>query len=216
MIGVILVSADVDGIAGLLVLRERQPFRILAPEPILAVINSNTIFGVLDPALVEKTRLDPAEPIECAGLRVTLLPMPGKVPLYLEERGADLPEAGPSYAAKLEANGRSIVVAPACAEITSEVRAMLRSADTVFFDGTLFTDDEMIAAGVGTKTGRRMGHVPMSGPDGSLALLADLPGRRIYLHINNTNPVLLEDSPERREVEAAGFEIAYDGMELCL
>ncbi|MBV8398038.1 MAG: pyrroloquinoline quinone biosynthesis protein PqqB [Acetobacteraceae bacterium] len=216
VIGVILVSADVDGIAGLLVLRERQPFRILAPEPILAVINSNTIFGVLDPALVEKTRLDPAEPIECAGLRVTLLPMPGKVPLYLEERGADLPEAGPSYAAKLEANGRSIVVAPACAEITSEVRAMLRSADTVFFDGTLFTDDEMIAAGVGTKTGRRMGHVPMSGPDGSLALLADLPGRRIYLHINNTNPVLLEDSPERREVEAAGFEIAYDGMELCL
>ena len=214
--GVILVSADVDGIAGLLVLRERQPFRILAPEPILAVINSNRVFGVLDPALVKKTRLDPAEPIECAGMQITLLPMPGKVPLYLEDRGADRPEAGPAYAAKLEANGRTLIVAPACAEITEEVRAVLRSADAVFFDGTLFTDDEMIAAGVGTKTGRRMGHVPMSGPHGSLALLADLPGRKIFLHINNTNPALLEDSPERREVEAAGFEIAYDGMELCL
>ena len=84
------------------------------------------------------------------------------------------------------------------------------------FDGTLFADDEMIAAGRWPKTGRRMGHVPMSGPGGSLALLADLPGRRIFLHINNTNPVLLEGSPERRQAEAAGFEIAYDGMELWL
>jgi pyrroloquinoline quinone biosynthesis protein B len=214
---VALVSADVDGVAGLLVMRERQPFRIFAPEPFLAVLSANAVFGVLDPALVERTRVVPFEPGDCGfGLRLTLLPMPGKVPLYLEDRAAVLPEAGPAFAAKIEAHGRSVVVAPACAEITAEVRAELRSADAVFFDGTLFTDDEMIAAEVGTKTGRRMGHVPMSGADGSLALLADLPGRRIYLHINNTNPVLVEDSPERGQAEAAGFEIAYDGMELCL
>ena len=86
----------------------------------------------------------------------------------------------------------------------------------LFFDGTLFTDDEMIEAGLGTKTGTRMGHVPISGPKGTLGRLADLPARRIFLHINNTNPILLSDSPQRRQVEAAGFEVAYDGMEVRL
>jgi pyrroloquinoline quinone biosynthesis protein B len=105
-------------------------------------------------------------------------------------------------------------VAPACAEITEAVRRELGRADVVFFDGTLFTDDEMIAAGLGEKTGRRMGHVPIDGPGGTLERLADLPGRRILLHINNSNPIWLLDSPERRQVEAAGFEVAYDGMEV--
>ena len=82
--------------------------------------------------------------------------------------------------------------------------------------GTMFTDDEMIVAGLGQKTGRRMGHVPLSGPGGTLEGLADLPGRRVLVHINNSNPILLLDSPERRQVEAAGFEIGYDGMEVQL
>jgi pyrroloquinoline quinone biosynthesis protein B len=81
---------------------------------------------------------------------------------------------------------------------------------------TMFTDDEMIVAGLGQKTGRRMGHVPLSGPGGALEGLADLPGRRVLVHINNSNPILLLDSPERRQVEAAGFEIGYDGMEVRL
>jgi pyrroloquinoline quinone biosynthesis protein B len=96
------------------------------------------------------------------------------------------------------------------------VRQQLRGADLIFFDGTLFTDDEMIVAGLGEKTGRRMGHAPVSGPGGTLQELADLPARRVLLHINNSNPILLADSPERRQVEAAGFEIAYDGMEVQL
>ena len=79
--------------------------------------------------------------------------------------------------------------------------------DAVFFDGTLFEDDEMIRAGAGAKTGRRMGHVPINGPDGSLARLASLPGRRIFFHINNTNPILLKGSPERRQVEAGVVEV---------
>jgi pyrroloquinoline quinone biosynthesis protein B len=140
--------------------------------------------------------------------------MPGKVPLYLETRGATQPEPGPNYAALLQANGRSVIVAPACAEVTEAVRRQLRQADLLFFDGTLFTDDEMLAAGLGEKTGRRMGHVPVSGPGGTLEALADLACRRVLLHINNTNPILLLDSPERRQVEAAGFEVAYDGMEV--
>ena len=84
------------------------------------------------------------------------------------------------------------------------------------FDGTLFTDDEMIASGTGTKTGRRMGHMPIEGPDGSLAALADLPGRNIFIHVNNTNPILIDGSPQRLRVEAAGFEVAFDGMEIVV
>ena len=215
--GVVLIGGDVDAIAGLLVLRERQSFTVYAPRPMLDLLDANGIFGVLDPSVVRRVALRPAEPVPCGGgLTLTLLTMPGKVPLYMESRNATEPEPGPNYAALLQANGRSAVVAPACAEITESARAQLRAADLLFFDGTLFTDDEMIAAGLGQKTGRRMGHVPVSGVGGMLEGLADLPGRRILLHINNTNPILLSDSPERRQVEAAGFEVAYDGMEVRL
>ena len=96
------------------------------------------------------------------------------------------------------------------------LRARLSAADVVLFDATLFTDDEMIRTGTGVKTGRRMGHMPIDGPDGTLATLSDLPGRRILIHINNTNPILVADSAERRKVEAAGWEVAEDGMEIVL
>lgn len=214
---IVLIGGDVDALAGLLVLRERQAFTVFAPRPMLDLLDENRIFDVLDPTMVRRETLVPLEPVPCGGgLVLTLLPMPGKVPLYLEDRGASEPEPGANYAALLEANGRSVVIAPACAEITAAVRRQLCRADLVFFDGTLFTDDEMIVAGLGQKTGRRMGHVPVSGPGGTLEGLADLPGRRILVHINNSNPIWHLDSPERRQVEATGFEIAYDGMEVRL
>jgi pyrroloquinoline quinone biosynthesis protein B len=215
--GVVLLGGDVDAIAGLLVLRERQPFTVYAPTPLLDLIRQNNIFNVLDPAVVRQEPIAPHQPVRCVGgVMLTLLEMPGKVPLYLESRGATSAEPGPTYAAQLKANGRSVIMAPACAEITDSVHQQLRDTDLVFFDGTLFTDDEMIATGLGQKTGRRMGHVPVSGPGGTLERLADVPGRRVLLHINNSNPILLRDSPERRQVEAAGFEVAYDGMEVVL
>jgi len=217
IIGVALIGGDVDAIAGLLTLREGQPFRLYAPHPLLELLDENPIFGVLDPGVVRRQQLAPGEPVDCAdSLRLTLLEMPGKVPLYRESRGATTAEPGPTYAARLEANGRSMIIAPACAEITGAVRHQLAEADLVFFDGTLFTDDEMIQAGIGKKTGRRMGHVPINGDGGTLQGLGDLPCRRILIHINNSNPILLADSPERRQVEAAGFEVAYDGMEVRL
>ncbi len=93
----------------------------------------------------------------------------------------------------------------------------MAGADLLLLDGTLWRDDEMIVQGVGTKTGRRMGHVSMSGPDGAIARLRGVPvGRRIFIHVNNTNPALLADSAERAELERAGWEVAYDGMELSL
>ena len=217
IVGVVLIGGDVDAIAGLLVLRERQPFVVYSPAAVRELLEENPIFSVLDPDLVRHERLVPGEVKDCAdNLRLTLLEMPGKVPLYRESRGATTAEAGPNYAARLEANGRSVIIAPACAEITGSVRQQLADADVLFFDGTLFTDDEMVAAGLGQKTGRRMGHVPISGEGGTLQGLADLTCRRILIHINNTNPILLSDSPERRQVEMAGFEVAYDGMEVRL
>jgi pyrroloquinoline quinone biosynthesis protein B len=100
--------------------------------------------------------------------------------------------------------------------MTTALRERLSRANAILFDGTLFSDDEMIRAGLGEKTGRRMGHMPVDGPDGSIAALAGVSGRRIFVHINNTNPVLIDGSPERRRAEAAGWEIAQDGMEIAL
>jgi pyrroloquinoline quinone biosynthesis protein B len=100
--------------------------------------------------------------------------------------------------------------------VTPAVAERIARADVVFFDGTLFRDDEMIATGTGTKTGRRMGHMPIDGDGGSLAALTGVATRRIYMHINNTNPILVEGSPERLHVERKGWEVAEDGMEIVL
>ena len=214
---VVLLGGDIDAIAGLLVLRERQDLTIYAPGRLLEILLANPVFAVLDPAIVRRVQVTPMEPIDCGcGIKLTLLPMPGKVPLYLEGADDTEPKPEPTFAAMLQSSGRSLIIAPACADITEGVRQQLRHADVVLFDGTLFTDSEMIDAGLGLRTGRRMGHVSISGPHGTLARLADLPARRILLHINNTNPIWLRDSAERRAVEAAGFEIAYDGMEIHL
>ena len=100
--------------------------------------------------------------------------------------------------------------------MTETVLQRLGRAAGGLFDGTLFTDDEMLASGTGSKTGRRMGHMPVDGADGSLAALATLSRRRVYIHINNTNPLLVEGSPQRRRAESAGWEIAADGMRIEL
>jgi pyrroloquinoline quinone biosynthesis protein B len=213
--GVVLVSADIDGLAGLLTLREQQPLRIFAPAPILRILAENRLFAALDPALVERVAITPGEPMQTeGGLTLTLLEMPGKIPLYHEDRAAAAAETAATYAARLDSAGRTAIIAPACADITETVLAKLAAAHVLFFDATLYRDDEMILAGAGHKTGRRMGHVSLCGPDGALARLAGLTARRIFFHINNTNPILLDGSPERREVEARGYEVAFDGMEV--
>ena len=215
--GVVLTSADVDGIAGLLVLREQQKLKIYAAAAILEILRSNRLFEVMDPSLVERIEIEPGMPVDTGiGLSLTVLTMPGKIPLYQEDRSSRTAQAGATYAARVEAAGRVAVIASACAEVTDDVLAKLADADALFFDGTVFTDDEMQTAGVGTKTGRRMGHVPVSGDDGSMKRLHGLPARKIYFHINNTNPLLLDDSTERGLAESSGYEIAYDGMQISV
>jgi pyrroloquinoline quinone biosynthesis protein B len=211
---VVLVSADVDGIAGLLVLREQHRFRLFAPANILRVLAENGVFASLDAALVERIEITQGAAIDTGlGMALTLLQMPGKVPLYQEAaRDAARAAAAPTYAARLDAGGRVCIVAPGCADINDQVLRDLAPADVLFFDGTLFHDTEMIDAGLGWKTGQRMGHVSVSGPAGALARLAPLKARKIFFHINNSNRMLLDDSAERKAVEDAGFTVSQDGM----
>ncbi|WP_460449955.1 pyrroloquinoline quinone biosynthesis protein PqqB [Alsobacter sp. SYSU BS001988] len=216
---VLLTNGDVDHVAGLLTLREKQPFVLYGTQTTLDVLRGDSVFGVLDRSVVEERpmRLD-ARIDTGLGLLVTPFAVPGKVPLYLEGAEVDLGTETESVVAVEVADGRSrFVYAPGCAAVTPALRRRLDGAPLLFFDGTTFTDDEMPRLGLSPKTARRMGHMPMSGPEGSLAALAGLGlERRVYIHINNTNPVLVETSPERAEVEAAGWRVAHDGMEFEL
>jgi pyrroloquinoline quinone biosynthesis protein B len=214
---VVLTGAEIDQTAGLLSLRERQPFDLFATAETLQAVEANPMFHALAAELVAHKQVALGKSFGLpGGLEAELFGVPGKPPLYLEDR-ADAPKgAGINVGIELRADGARLVVVPGAASVGPELAARLSDADLLLFDGTVFTDDEMIRMGTGTKTGRRMGHIPVNGSDGSLAALAVLSGRRIYIHINNTNPILIEDSPERRHVEAAGWEVAHDGMELVL
>ena len=213
---VVLTSGEVDCVAGLLSVRERQPFTLYASDRIHAVLAANPIFDVLARDVVKRQVIGLDQTIELpGGLALQLFPVPGKVALYLE--GASDPAEGDTMGAELFQHGRSLCYVPGCAAITPGLAARLGSADALMFDATLWRDDEMIQAGLGQKTGQRMGHMSLSGPTGTLAAFSDSASRhKILLHINNSNPILLDDAPERAEVERAGWQVAFDGMRLDL
>ncbi len=220
IVALVLTNGDVDHVAGLLSLRESQRFALYATGAILEVLERNPIFDVLNPEFVRRQRLLLEEPVELEG-GVTVVPfaVPGKVPLYLEgdalEIGAETEDV---IGLQLgDAPSKKAFFIPGCARLTAALAQRVRGAALVLFDGTLWADDEMIRSETGVKTGARMGHMSLSGPDGTLAAFAPLGVRRkILIHVNNTNPVLLEDSAERAAVEAAGWEVACDGMEITL
>ena len=221
---VVLTNADVDHVAGLLNLRESQPLRMYATQRVLAVLAANSIFNVLNPNFVEREAMVLEQECELTrpdgsalGFSVVPFSVPGKVALWLEDanRGANFGTVEEdTIALEVRSAGRTrLFYIPGCAHMTPQLQARLRGAPLVFFDGTLFTDDEMIRDGVGVKTGARMGHMSVSGPDGTMAAFAELGvARRVFIHINTTNPILIADTPERAAVEAAGWEVAYDGM----
>ncbi len=215
---VVLTGGEIDQTAGLLTLRERGPFRLYGTPGTLETLASNSMFGALAADVVPRKSVNPGAAFGLpGGIEGEIFVVPGKVPLYLEDDNPALEaETEANVGIELRANGARLVFIPGAAKLTSAVAERLADADVVFFDGTLFSDDEMIAAKAGVKTGRRMGHMPVSGPDGTLAALSGLARRRILIHINNTNPILIEDSPQRRAVEAAGFEVAEDGMRIEL
>jgi pyrroloquinoline quinone biosynthesis protein B len=214
---VALTNTDVDHAAGLLALRERQPFTIWGTQTTLDTIGANRIFDVVAEDIVPRRAVKLGEPFEpLPGLALELFPVPGKTPLWLEEGDVKTDVIGEgTVGVAVAAAGRKLIYAPGCAAMTDDLIKRIDGAHALFFDGTLFSDDEMIANGLGEKTGRRMGHMPVSGPGGTLEALASHAHlRRILIHINNSNPILIEGSPEEAKVRAAGWEIAFDGMEV--
>lgn len=226
--GVLLTGGEVDTVTGLLTLRERQPLRLLATAEVHGLLDANPIFEALNRETVPRETVPLRQwfPLRDAaggatGLSAMLFPVPGKVPLYMEA-AADgtlaLDEADGGTVGVAIGDGRhQLFYIPGCAAMTPALAAVLRGAELVLFDGTLWRDDEMIRAGLGPKTGQRMGHMSATGPAGAIRAFEGLGvTRKIFVHINNSNPVLLDDSPERAAAQAAGWEIAHDGMELTL
>lgn len=221
---VVLTNADVDHVAGLLNLRESQPLSLYGHPRVLDVLASNNIFNVLNPAYVARRPLVTDDDVEICdfsgeglGITVTTFPVPGKVALWLEDPAApDLGTVpGDTVGVKISCGAASVFYIPGCAAMTNDLAQRLRGAALVLFDGTLWHDDEMIAARVGSKSGRRMGHMSCSGADGAIAAFRDLwVARKFFIHMNNTNPLLLFDSAERREAQLAGWGVAIDGMEI--
>ncbi|QOZ32447.1 pyrroloquinoline quinone biosynthesis protein PqqB [Bradyrhizobium sp. CCBAU 53421] len=226
--GVILTNGEIDAVAGLLSMREGSPFAIYAHERVLAILRANSIFNVLSDKNVARRPIavdhafEPALPDGSpSGLEVLPFEVPGKGAWYLEGKahpaGAD--GVGDTLGLRIadKLSGKYFYFLAACARVTDELKSRLKGAPLVFFDGTVWRDDELIAAGLGNKTGQGMGHIAMSGDQGAIASLAGLDiGRKVFLHINNSNPALLGTSAERKAAEQAGWQIPSDGTEIVL
>ncbi len=226
--GVILTNSEVDAVAGLLSMREGWPFAIYAHPRVLAILKANSIFNVLSEKNVRREPIKIDEAFEPAlsdgaksGIEILPFAVPGKGAWYLEGKSHPAGDdgAGDTLGLRIadKATGKYFFFLAACADVTDDLKKRLAGAPLVFFDGTVWRDDELIAAGLGNKTGKGMGHISMSGENGTIAALADLGiDDKIFLHINNSNPALLRDSAERKTAERAGWRIPADGMEITL
>ena len=226
--GVVLTNGEIDAVAGLLSMREGSPFTIYAHAKVLAILEANSIFNVLNPNNVRREPIEVDKPFEPAlpdgtpsGIEILPFAVPGKSAWYLEGKthpgGND--GAGDTLGLRIrdKASGKHCYFLAACAGVTDDLKSRLAGASLVFFDGTVWRDDELIAAGLSSKTGQGMGHIAMSGDHGAIESLAGLDiGCKMFLHINNSNPALLRDSAERKMAERAGWQIPADGTEITL
>jgi pyrroloquinoline quinone biosynthesis protein B len=213
---ILLTDAEIDHTAGLLLLRESGVrLRVYStPEVRRALTDGFPVFPVLERYCgVDWSPVEIGRPtrLEGSSLEVEAFAAGGDPPLYLQP-AFDVPAIGLTF--RDRASGRAIVYAPSLARLDESITAKLSASDCAFVDGTFWHDDELLSLGVGTRPAAAMGHVALDGRSGSLATLARLPTRTILVHVNNTNPILLDDSPERAAVEAAGVEVAYDGLEV--
>jgi pyrroloquinoline quinone biosynthesis protein B len=226
--GILLTNGDLDQCLGLLSLRESQPLHLYATNRVRdGFTRGNVLYRTLNrtPDQITWHALKPHTAEEFlfmpdgtpSGLLVRAVPVPGKVPLHLE--GELHPDKEDTIALLIRDSvaGRTLVYVPCMADPSPELSLLLDAADCLFFDGTFWAGDELISLGLGRRSAKDMGHWPLDGPDGSLRMLTSLRDiRRILIHINNTNPILDEQSRERRSVEAAGIEVSYDGMEVVV
>jgi pyrroloquinoline quinone biosynthesis protein B len=225
--GILLSNGDLDHCLGLLLLREFHPLAIYATDQVRrGFTEDNVLYRTLErfpgQATWHTLKLGREEELvgeggRPTGLCVEAVPAPGKLPVHLEKRVAADPEQNVGFRIREVSRGRVLAYLPAVGRVTPAVRQALDGAGCVFLDGTFWSDDELPALKLVDKRAEDMAHLPVAGEAGSLAALAGLSGpRRILIHVNNTNPLLREDSPERRAVTAAGWEVAHDGMEITL
>jgi pyrroloquinoline quinone biosynthesis protein B len=219
--GVVLTSGDLDHCLGLLSLREDQPFCVYATRDVQARLRErNVLFRALSrsPEQVTWRTLELDQPTVLAdldgaptGIELTAFPLPGKVPRHLEGLCSDGP--GDQVGLRL-AEGRDVLVYASSVASAEAGDPHWDAATCLLFDGTFYTSDELTRLGISERNAEQMAHLPVSGERGSSLRLAGLTSRRIYTHVNNTNPMLVRGSRERRAVERLGWEVAHDGMEL--
>jgi pyrroloquinoline quinone biosynthesis protein B len=219
--GVLLTDAEIDHTAGLLLLRESAtPIPVYGSAEVRhALTEGYPVLAVLAGySGVEWRSLEPGGAslgIDGSSLEVESFAAGGDPPRYLAGTGADVEATG--LVLRDRATGGVLTYVPGLARLDDDVLARMAASDVVLVDGTFWRDDELAHLGISDRTARQMGHVPLTGPGGSLERLAALDRPRVILvHINNTNPILLERSPERAAVLRAGVEIADDGLEVEL
>jgi pyrroloquinoline quinone biosynthesis protein B len=221
--GIVLTDAELDHTVGIALLREARQLQLAATDAVRRVVEDDSRILAVTRAFAEVmvAELVPDRPLGLcyrdgtpSGLRVTCFPVPAGPPRFARD---DRPGHTVGLVVTDERTGGACAFVPGCGGLDDDLLARLGRADLVLFDGTFWTDDELIGLGIGERTAREMDHLPVSGTDGSLVRLGGLPSRhRVYTHINNTNPMLLEDAPERALVERAGLRIGFDGMRFTL
>jgi len=226
--GVVLASPDLDHVLGLLLLRELQPFRVYGTPSVLRILReNNSMFGMLNrvPEQVVWSEIRPGEPFPftavtggASGLICEALSLGTRYPAYVSATdGLRLSPEDALLGLIIDSNGRRLAYMPAVSNIGDALLETLDAADVLLFDGTFWSDDELIRVQGSGQTAHDMGHIPVGGNDGSLSRLAKLRRpRKIYIHINNTNPMLNEAGPEYRQVRDAGWELAEDGWQVEL
>jgi pyrroloquinoline quinone biosynthesis protein B len=214
---VLLTSADLDHVLGLLVLREALSYRIVSTGWVRhALLDHNAAWRLLEPAW-GATALDAPVRLDRDGLlEARLFPVAPGLPPFLRDVATPDRETTVGVRITDRSSGRRLAFVPGLKSIDSATRAELEAADCRIVDGTFFSADELRERRPGAPDAQAMGHLPITGPESSLATLAEMPGRTLYIHMNNTNPVLDAGSPETARVRRAGVEIAADGQELEL
>lgn len=215
--GIMTTDAELDHTLGIALLREARQLQLMASRAVLGVLDADSRLLPVTQAFseVQVTELPLDQEVRLryrdgsdAGIGVTAFAVPGDPPRFARQE-----VAGHTVGLLLRGTGGAAAFVPGCGALGPALLDRLAGAELLLFDGTFWSDTELVDLGIATRTARQMDHLPISGDDGSLALLRALPcRRRVYTHINNSNPILVEDSPERRAVEAAGLVVGDDGM----
>jgi pyrroloquinoline quinone biosynthesis protein B len=224
IVAIVLMDSQIDHVTGLFSLREGKPLTVYCTSMVHDdLMNGNPIFKILSHYCTvqwQEIKTGPGSDFsiaEAPGLRFQPVPLSSKAPPYSPHRND--PHEGDNIGlfVRDERTAKTLFYAPGLGKIEAHLGPYLSDSDCLLVDGTCWIDDEMLRLGISQKRARDMGHLPQSGEGGMLSVLAPLQKpRKVLIHINNTNPILNEDSPERAQLTAAGIEVAYDGMEIVL